>query len=354
LQRAKNVIDNELSNLEILCVDWSSWDDIYDYVNNRNDRFEATNLPDGIMQHLGIHLFFILNSKNEVVWRGLYDHDFENDIDLKGFDKSSFPENHQLLKKNSANSKKSIYNLGVLDSENGPILIASSAILKSNDEGPVTGTVIMGKYLSKNITDNLDSQLQIGFKIIPFDELKGSEKIRSIEAEIINKDWHIETGKEKLNVYTAYLDINSNIAFILKVPFPRDISKNWKKTLLFSSVLILVMNLLILLVLHFLLRKFIIKPILVLTDFTSDIKLNNNFHHRVSIKQTDEIGTLADSMNNMVSNIADKTNLLTQSNLRLQKSLDEIRTLRGILPICCHCKEIRDDEGYWHQIECYI
>lgn len=38
----------------------------------------------------------------------------------------------------------------------------------------------------------------------------------------------------------------------------------------------------------------------------------------------------------------------------LQKALNEIKTLRGILPICAHCKRIRDDEGYWQRIESYI
>jgi PAS domain S-box-containing protein len=38
----------------------------------------------------------------------------------------------------------------------------------------------------------------------------------------------------------------------------------------------------------------------------------------------------------------------------LQKSLSEVKTLRGFLPICSHCKKIRDDEGYWNQIELYI
>jgi len=38
----------------------------------------------------------------------------------------------------------------------------------------------------------------------------------------------------------------------------------------------------------------------------------------------------------------------------LQKALDEIRTLQGILPICASCKKIRDDKGYWNQIESYI
>jgi len=38
----------------------------------------------------------------------------------------------------------------------------------------------------------------------------------------------------------------------------------------------------------------------------------------------------------------------------LQDALASIRTLRGLLPICAHCKQIRDDEGYWHRVEHYI
>jgi DNA-binding response OmpR family regulator len=38
----------------------------------------------------------------------------------------------------------------------------------------------------------------------------------------------------------------------------------------------------------------------------------------------------------------------------LENSLREIKTLRGFLPICASCKKIRDDKGYWNQIEAYI
>lgn len=38
----------------------------------------------------------------------------------------------------------------------------------------------------------------------------------------------------------------------------------------------------------------------------------------------------------------------------LRKALSEVKTLSGLLPICFHCKKVRDDGGYWHQIEDYI
>ncbi len=38
----------------------------------------------------------------------------------------------------------------------------------------------------------------------------------------------------------------------------------------------------------------------------------------------------------------------------LQKALQEVKTLRGILPTCAYCKDIRDEDGQWHQLESYI
>ena len=38
----------------------------------------------------------------------------------------------------------------------------------------------------------------------------------------------------------------------------------------------------------------------------------------------------------------------------LETALAEIQTLMGILPICSYCKKIRDEQGYWHQVESYV
>ncbi len=39
---------------------------------------------------------------------------------------------------------------------------------------------------------------------------------------------------------------------------------------------------------------------------------------------------------------------------KLQEAFENIKTLKGLLPICANCKQIRDDKGYWNQIEAYI
>ncbi len=45
---------------------------------------------------------------------------------------------------------------------------------------------------------------------------------------------------------------------------------------------------------------------------------------------------------------------LDKKNRELELALSEVNTLQGFLPICVSCKKIRDDKGYWKQIEQYI
>jgi len=40
--------------------------------------------------------------------------------------------------------------------------------------------------------------------------------------------------------------------------------------------------------------------------------------------------------------------------VELQHALAEVKTLKGLLPICSSCKKVRDDHGYWQQVEVYV
>lgn len=53
-------------------------------------------------------------------------------------------------------------------------------------------------------------------------------------------------------------------------------------------------------------------------------------------------------------NLARLRQELESKNRQLQAALDEIRQLSGIIPICSKCKKIRDDDGYWQQVEKFI
>jgi CheY-like chemotaxis protein len=59
------------------------------------------------------------------------------------------------------------------------------------------------------------------------------------------------------------------------------------------------------------------------------------------------IGQVEDALRNKE---AEQQKLISE----LQAALAEIKTLKGFIPICASCKNIRDDEGYWDRVEAYI
>lgn len=46
--------------------------------------------------------------------------------------------------------------------------------------------------------------------------------------------------------------------------------------------------------------------------------------------------------------------MLETMNRDLKDAMDQIRRMHGILPFCSFCKKIRDDQGYWEQVDTYI
>jgi HAMP domain-containing protein len=119
-----------------------------------------------------------------------------------------------------------------------------------------------------------------------------------------------------------------------------------------------------------LLGKWVAKPIVELSATAKTIG-EGLLDTRAEVSSKDEIGSLAKSLNLMATNLKDtmtsRDNLVSEVKQRikaeeekekiiveLEKALDEIKTLSGIIPICMHCKEIRDDKGYWNQLEKYI
>lgn len=75
-----------------------------------------------------------------------------------------------------------------------------------------------------------------------------------------------------------------------------------------------------------------------------------------AIAEKDEEGGFLRSLAVLIDVTARKKAEAAQEKLirELQKALEEITSLRGILPLCSFCKRVRDDKGYWEQVDIYI
>jgi hypothetical protein len=63
---------------------------------------------------------------------------------------------------------------------------------------------------------------------------------------------------------------------------------------------------------------------------------------------------LTDRLHMLTKDLRDSKSALLRLNAELQRALAEVKELRGLLPICAWCKDIRDVDGDWQRIESYI
>ena len=71
-------------------------------------------------------------------------------------------------------------------------------------------------------------------------------------------------------------------------------------------------------------------------------------------RQTRQLGNVNCLLQREISGRKKVQETLTSERNRLKEALAKVKTLSGFIPICAACKKIRDDKGYWNQIESYI
>jgi len=109
--------------------------------------------------------------------------------------------------------------------------------------------------------------------------------------------------------------------------------------MLYRAIFIFSFILVGIIVLIIILSRTLTRPLFELQRAVSNFQLGSK-PIKLKIGKNDEVGSLCKSFNTMTEN--------------LHTSLNEINTLRGIIPICSYCKKIRDDKGYWNQLEAYL
>lgn len=80
--------------------------------------------------------------------------------------------------------------------------------------------------------------------------------------------------------------------------------------------------------------------------------LGNIYAKRPTLKQ--KYQEVTQQLINTNNEPANTRRQLAKKNIELENALKKVKLLSGLIPICANCKRIRDDRGYWNQVEQYI
>ncbi len=333
LKRVVKAIERETIHLKTFCWDWASWDDTYDFMSSRSEAYIDSNLVKNSFKDNRLNLIYYVDVFGKVVWGEIYDLDSEKEITVKEFSSKTFSNPHPLMPSDQKQYALESANVsGLLMCERGAMLIASCPILTSDSKGPARGFLIMGRFLTKEVLNDLQQQTQIVFDILSVRTPGIGDSIRMIRSQTSSDASSVihRRGKDMM-ACEILQDIEGKDVFLVKAEIPARTSESMLMTSRIGSISMSLSALsILLLVLLFLGRK-VLNPIDELTQYAKSVGETGHPDKLLPEDRNDEIGILIKEFNRMVVSLENRSNELAEVNIKLANDIEKRKSVEHAL-----------------------
>ena len=329
--RVVSALKNEVQHLSMLTRDWSVWDDSYQYIVNRNQRYEESNLGATTFSGNEINLILFLDSAGRKVWGEVRSDDFETPVIVKPFDQNLFADDFPLLQHLS--SKEKIINRhtdGLIMTSSGPMLCAARPILDSDGNGPSRGTLIMGRFLSSAMLEKISRLTNINFSVTP---IVSADNDGALTVNQALDGITFQAYEDSIIARTVFSDVSAHPALTVTVREARVIFNQGAGALQVSFALTLGGITLALLLMLLMLQRSVLTPI---KNLYTNVMAWNQFRKPLQsidtgVCVTREICVLADEFRLLVESLDSKNNELMSTNLNLIAEARKLKEAEAML-----------------------
>ena len=306
VERALAAMDREIAVMGPSAADWATWDDTYAFVRDRNEEYANSNLYAETLTGLAVDVLGIYDRSGELVWGMAYDAEREEELTMPTVLPANLPNEHFLMRALSAGGETT----GILRSVHGPLLIAARPVLTSEGEGPPMGMFMIARRLDAEAVSRLATQARVDLEISEVGPQSLGDGVTM--GHLVHTLPTLVEQKTVIVGETVLADINGQPVVSLAVTTPREISARGREAVYFSSLLLLLAGMSVLLVLTVILRHTILTPLAALTSHVVAVGRSPDLSTLVGSKRRDELGTLAREFDHMVE-------LLAQARQRLEE-----------------------------------
>ncbi len=210
---------------------------------------------------------------------------------------------------------------GISTLSSAPLLIACQPILTSAAQGPVHGTVLVGRYLDVDEIAALAKQNQVALSYryltdpaLPADFERAQAALTPMPAAALTAgalsavlstqpDFVLPLGPDSIASYFLLPDLSGQPALVVRVHEPRPIFQEGLSAVRYMSLGVLAIGLVFGLIMLVALQKTVISPLLRLSAAVASISAGNGLSGRVAVSGQDELGRLAAAINKMLQTI---------------------------------------------------
>jgi PAS domain S-box-containing protein len=317
LQQAVNALAREVSDLSSGIADWAHWDDTYEFVQDRNPTYIDLNLTAETFSNLRLNAMLLIDATGAVV--------FERAYDLQSLAEIPVPPDlyrqvsaHQELVDNQVS--------GIVLLSEGPMLVASEAILPSLLDEPVRGALIWGRFLDDNEVQLLAETTQLSIEIQSLNNMGVWPDDFQAAYTALSQGTapSIEPEDETTIIgYGLLQDIADNPALVVRVADSRGIYQQGQTSIAYIRLSLIVTTVVYGLLTMFLLRKLVLSRLSDLTARVRTITETRSFEASVRVEGRDELSSLAASINDMLQTLAQSQAELQAINVELERRVTD-------------------------------
>ncbi|MBW4638829.1 MAG: EAL domain-containing protein [Gloeocapsa sp. UFS-A4-WI-NPMV-4B04] len=299
VQRVQDALSEEINKLDLTTTDWAQWDDSYAFVQNANKTYLNRHLSNLSISRLELNLMLYVHSSGRIVVSKGYDLERNKDIPILNNFQKHFSHPGLLQHPNTKASLTGI----VLLPEN-PIIISSRPILTSESEGPIKGTLILGRFLDASISKRLGERTHLSVTMHRFDDPKMPRDFQAVRSSFSPRESIIvrKLSEETVAGYTSIKDIYGKPAVLMRVDIPRRIYKQGQLSIRYLGVSLLIVGLVLVAATLLILEKLILSRLFRLSADVYNIGTTGNLSARVlSLSGKDELARLGSTINEMLA-----------------------------------------------------
>jgi len=320
-KRALSVLSNRIDELSRITKDYASWDDTYAFIEDVNPKYIKNNLVDTSFENLKINLMVFIHASGKTVFAKNYDLSAKKEISLPEEFKDLVSPAGSFLKGPETEAK------GIVMLPQGALLFACRPILTSTDKGPSRGTLILGRFIDRDIVDLLSKTIELSVIISRVDDPRMPNNFKAAYAFLTSKgkdDYSLPLNNNTIAGYGLAKDVFGKPAVIIRVESPRHIYQQGYTTIQTFQIIFSLAGVISIVTLLFFLEKGVLSRLVRLSADVQQLGKSTDLSTRVSVGGNDELTALGGEMNRMLDSLENSRHDLIKRGEMLDKKTGEL------------------------------
>jgi sensor domain CHASE-containing protein len=286
MAQASRALANEIDNLNHVASDYSAWDDAYAHLAHPTNAFVTSNLTDDTFTRLGLELIVFLDNRGVVVWGRTLEKNADRTLPLSGAWRAQLVPRTPLVHHTRTKSLTS----GLMMVAGEPWLVSSQPVTTSKAEGPIRGTLIMGRRLDGTYLQRLERITALNLRLVPLTPGDAGRAGTTVSLD----------SPGRITARSVLKDFNRRDALAMVVVLSREIDAQRRLAQVTLLAMTIAGALVFLTITLVTVERCVLTRAAAIGSFVRSVREDGNLSVRVHDRWHDEIGDVSMALNDLL------------------------------------------------------